>query len=109
MNYDNIIKLIQYDPDAIFLGCGCSDGEFTLKVVKKIRTQNIFGIEITKELIDNAKKKGINVRQADLNGSFPFENGSIDVLVANQVIEHLYDTDSFLNEVYRVLKRGGTL
>lgn len=104
---DDILSLLEYNPNAILLDCGCGDGEITLKFASKIGTQDIFGIEIAKELIDKAKKREINVRQADLNGSIPFKNGSIDVLIANQVIEHLFDTNSFVSEVYRILKRGG--
>lgn len=106
-NENNIFSLLEYNPNANLLDCGCADGELTIKIATKIGTQNIFGIEIAKELIDKAKKRRIDVRQADLNDSFPFESGSIDVLVANQVIEHLYDTDNFISEIYRVLRRGG--
>jgi len=32
---------------------------------------------------------------------------SFDVVFANQVIGHLYETDLFLKEIYRMLKNGG--
>ena len=105
-NENNIFCLLEYSPNATLLDCGCSNGESTLKFASRVGTQNIFGIEIAKELIDKAKAKGINVKEADLNSRFPFEDESIDVLTANQVIEHLYDTDNFINEIYRVLRKG---
>ena len=37
---------------------------------------------------------------------FPIESESIDVVFANQVIEHLINIDNFVSETYRVLKRG---
>lgn len=104
---DNIFSLLEYNSKAILLDCGCSDGGTTLKFATKIGTQNIFGMEVVKELIDKARKREINVRQADLNDIFPFKNESIDVLIANQVIEHLYNTNNFISEIYRVLRRGG--
>ena len=39
----------------------------------------------------------------------PFEAGSFDVLVANEMIEHIADQEGFLKEAKRVLKPGGTL
>jgi len=34
---------------------------------------------------------------------------SFDVVFAGEIIEHIYDTDAFLQEVYRVLKYDGDL
>lgn len=105
---NNILSMLEYNPDAVLLDCGCGDGELTLKVASKIGTQNVFGIEIAKELVNKAKQKEINVKQADLNkGGFPFDSESIDVVCANQVIEHLYNTDNFISEIYRLLSRRG--
>ncbi len=40
---------------------------------------------------------------------FPFESNSFDSLVINQVFEHVFNPDDFLQEVLRVLKPGGKL
>lgn len=40
---------------------------------------------------------------------FPFESNLFDSLVVNQVFEHVFNPDDFLNEVLRVLKPGGKL
>jgi len=38
---------------------------------------------------------------------FPFEDNFFDAVIALELIEHLYDPDHFLEEVYRVLKPSG--
>lgn len=38
---------------------------------------------------------------------FPFEDNLFDAVIALELIEHLYDPDHFLEEVYRVLKPSG--
>jgi len=38
---------------------------------------------------------------------FPFVDGEFDSVVANEVFEHVFNPDEFLNEIHRVLKPGG--
>ena len=40
---------------------------------------------------------------------FPFGDVSFDSIVANEVFEHVFNPDQFLNEVARVLKPGGMI
>lgn len=44
---------------------------------------------------------------SDLNKKFPLKDKLFDTVVSMDVIEHLYDIDNFLSEIYRVLKVGG--
>ncbi|MDI1355021.1 MAG: class I SAM-dependent methyltransferase [bacterium] len=37
----------------------------------------------------------------------PFENKSFDTIMATEVLEHSYEPEKLLNEIYRVLKPGG--
>lgn len=40
-------------------------------------------------------------------GMFPFEDAVFDSILCNQVLEHVFNPDSFLGEINRVLKPGG--
>ena len=40
---------------------------------------------------------------------FPWQDGSIDFIVAKHIVEHLWDKDKFMNECWRILKSGGEL
>ena len=42
-------------------------------------------------------------------GVFPFRDGEMDVVVCNQVLEHVFNPDDFMREIARVLKPGGGL
>lgn len=49
-------------------------------------------------------------KQADFyydGNNFPFEDASFDSVVANEVFEHVFNPDNFLNEMFRVLKPEG--
>jgi ubiquinone/menaquinone biosynthesis C-methylase UbiE len=107
LNEKNILKMLRYNPEAKILDLGCDDGEWTLKIAKKVKTRNIHGIEIIEEKINLCKEKGIMAKKGDLNKKFPFENEEFDIVHANQVIEHISDLDNFLSEISRILKKGG--
>jgi SAM-dependent methyltransferase len=56
-----------------------------------------------------AARRGYAVVRDDLNAALSLPSDTFDVVVSNQVIEHLYDTEAFLDEAVRILKPGGRL
>lgn len=100
-------KLLEKNPKAKVLDLGCWDGDLSLKVAKIIDTKKIYGIEIDPNKVKEAKSKGVIAFKEDLNKKIPFKDNFFDVIIANQVIEHLYNTDNFIEEIYRVLKPNG--
>jgi SAM-dependent methyltransferase len=53
--------------------------------------------------------QGIRCVACDLNDSLPFENESLDVVVATEVIEHLNNPRNLIDEAGRILTPGGRL
>jgi 2-polyprenyl-3-methyl-5-hydroxy-6-metoxy-1,4-benzoquinol methylase len=104
-NHKNIINLFETNTNACLLDLGCDDGIITKKIAHKINTNNIYGVEIVDERIAMAIEKDIRVTKFDLNNEFEFPSNFFDVIHANQVIEHLHSSDSFLSEIFRVLKK----
>lgn len=59
--------------------------------------------------IDKVKAHGIDVVH-DLNKyPYPFKDNSVDKIKAFHVLEHLDELEKSLEEMYRILKKGGTL
>lgn len=107
LNQENIRNLLDRDPDAHFLDLGCDDGTLTMEMATQIGAKTFSGVEIVDSRILLAEEKGIKVKKFDLNHKFDFESESVDVTHSNQVVEHLHDSDKFVGEIYRVLKKGG--
>jgi len=90
------------------LDVGCGDGDFSVAIKKASKAVDVYGIEISEEGVNKANTIGVKAFQVDINQQdFPFDNQAFDGVFCGEIIEHLYDPDHLLDEVYRVLKPGG--
>ena len=68
----------------------------------------LFGIECEPSRISNARSAGIEVFDINIEKEpIPLAAASVDVVLANHVIEHLKEIFFFFSEVSRVLRPGG--
>ena len=103
-----ILKCLEPSQEEMsLLDCGCDDGEWTLQLGARIGAARLCGIEIVDERRQAALQKGILAKPGDLNEPFPFGDEQFEIVHANQVIEHLKETDSFIQEIWRTLRPGG--
>ena len=52
--------------------------------------------------------KNITIKECDLDQQrWPFDDNYFDIVISNQVLEHMVDTDHFIQEFYRIMKVGG--
>jgi SAM-dependent methyltransferase len=61
------------------------------------------------EALRAARQHALGVVQLDATEALPFRSGSLDGILAGEIIEHLYDPDRFLSECCRVLRPSGVL
>lgn len=70
----------------------------------------ITGIELSHQAVENAMLKYPSVKF--INGNIfeiPFEKSSFDIVVSQEVIEHVEDQDKYISIVAHCLKKGGFL
>ncbi len=103
------VALMEPDPKAVVLDCGCREGDNTLRMTRGIGSQRIIGLDYTASVLKLAAQKGILPLRANLNLAIPLSNESVDVIFASDVLEHLVNPNVFIAELYRVLKPGGYL
>lgn len=109
MNLANILNLCSAMKGVKLLDLGCDDGEWTLQVGRSAGAQEIHGIELNPSAAEKALQKNIKVSISDLNQRFPYADDTFDLVHTNQVIEHVPNVDHFLQEIFRVLRPGGSL
>ncbi len=102
---DRIVELVGQNNK--ILDVGCYDGTLGERLIKK--NNDVYGIEINKESAVLAKKRGLKVKIRNIESGLNFNSNFFDVVVASEVIEHILDTDFFIDEVKRVMKPNGVL
>jgi 2-polyprenyl-3-methyl-5-hydroxy-6-metoxy-1,4-benzoquinol methylase len=99
-------RLIDGLRPGFILDIGCSTGAWALHWMSKGWSAS--GVDIDRNHVEVARSNGIDARFCDLNSDrLPFSDGQFDLVFAGEVIEHLVDTDGFLEEVARCAKPGG--
>lgn len=94
------------------LDAACGEG-YGSNMISDV-AESVIGIDISKEAVENAKKKYDKSNLEYINASvekLPLENESVDVVVSFETIEHVNKDiqNSFINEIKRVLKKDGIL
>lgn len=90
----------------VILDLGCANGLVTRQFTKN---NKVYGLDSAENFVQMARKNGLKAQHANLEEKFPFSDKKFDLIVANEIIEHIYNTDFFLSECNRVLKDKGKI
>ena len=94
---------------AQLLDVGCWDGAATQRYAERLGAA-ARGIEIFDAPARSARQRGIDVAVLDLERQpFPWLDSSVDLVIVNQVFEHLKNVWLPMSQVFRVLRVGGRL
>jgi SAM-dependent methyltransferase len=88
------------------IGSGAGFGAALL--AEAIGIDHVTCIDISTAALNETRSRGFSPLIASAEGHrLPFPDESFDVVVLDEVIEHLVDTDSILDEIHRVLRHDG--
>src|SRR5437879_6374725 len=91
----------------VLVDAGCGDGRMSYRALSAAGLQEAVGLELSSASAMDAKSRQLKVIRADLDVSIPLANESVDLVFAHHVFAHLTDHDTFVREVFRVLRPNG--
>jgi SAM-dependent methyltransferase len=101
-------------PASVVLDFGCGKGIYQQdplvwrRALRMLRgkVKNVLGLDVDPTATENPY---IDEFRLLTNENWPVEDGSIDLVISDNVMEHLKAPDVFFGECFRVLKPGGFL
>jgi malonyl-CoA O-methyltransferase len=93
------------------LEVGCGTGKNTVWLAERARS--LTAMDFAEQMIARARRRVVNAPakvefiRHDVREQWPLENGAVDVVVGNLVLEHVRDVGAVFREAARVLRRGG--
>ncbi|MCT2590283.1 class I SAM-dependent methyltransferase [Streptomyces sp. N2-109] len=91
------------------LDVGCGDGSAAATAAGVLGRHRIVGVDWSQDALRRANRHLTAVRGELTDPGLPFADGVADAVLFSEVIEHLVDPDSALDELRRVLRPGGHL
>lgn len=112
----NPVAIASLQPGDTVLDIGSGGGLDAFLAAQKVgETGKVIGVDMTPAMLERARRSAekagysqVEFRQGHAE-SLPVENGSIDVIISNCVVNLAQDKGQVFSEAYRVLKGGGRL
>ncbi len=103
-----IMKYIHTIKNGKILDAGCAYG---LMLEKFSSSFDKFGIDVSQYAIDIARNRlpEANFKTGNIEEGLPYEENFFDMVLANDLLEHLEYPLTALKNIYRILKKGGIL
>jgi ubiquinone/menaquinone biosynthesis C-methylase UbiE len=94
-----------FEPCDRVLDVGCGDGWFGKRIIEDFGA-DVHGVDISKDALKKAELSGLKVKRQDLDGNkLSYPNNYFDAVLCGDILEHLINTEFFLKELRRVLKK----
>lgn len=103
------LRLIEPLDNGWFLDCGPGNCKFTQKITNWLGNGNVCVADYNENRRVEALKKGWLATCCDFNSKINYADSWFHAIHAGQIIEHLNNTDTFVKELYRILKPNGYL
>lgn len=89
------------------LDLGCGDGRLSAE----LRAEELVAADVSAVALARAAVRLPDARTVELepDAALPFEDGSFDLVLCAETLEHVRDVQLLLSEIRRVLVPGGTL
>jgi len=94
----------------VVLDLGAGHGDDLMIAKSRFQNSKCWAVESYPPFVEELKANQIEVTSLNIERDrLPFDDGAVDVIIINQVLEHVKDVFWVLHECARVLKTGGSL
>src|SRR5580692_12433731 len=94
---------------AVIIDLGCGDGSALAIAAERNPAHRFVGIDWSGDALRQARTLGLTVLRAGVAADLPVADGTADVVIMSELIEHLVDPDGAVAEARRMLRPGGSL
>lgn len=106
------LDLAELEDSGTILDAGCGTGALSAEILRRTKTANIVGIDISQAYVEFAAREISNARVSfntgDLN-ALEMPDETFDHVVSQLVLDFVPNADVAFSEILRVLKSGGRL
>ena len=92
-------------PSRRVLDLGCRSGAVTQHFLDG---NHVIGMDVDAAALQRAADRGVHTIHGNVEEPLPFDDGSFDVVVAGEMLEHVRVPEELVAEVRRILRPGGT-
>ena len=102
-------RLARYFEGGSYLDVGAFDSIMPMLLAERFPKSDIYVVDFADEIMKFMQERFDKVKfiTHDIRKGLPFEDSSLDYVVAGEVIEHMENPKDFVNELLRVCKVGG--
>ena len=108
-NVSKFLQTLSFDKPFTFLDVGCGNGWVVRKIASKKNCKKIIGIDKSKKMIIQAKKKTVNNKEKFIHTdieSWSYK-GKFDLIFSMESIYYADSIEKALKKIYKILKPGG--
>jgi len=101
-------NLKEYYPYNI-MDVGCGNGSRTIRIANYLNVDmnNVYGVDYSENFVTTCRNL-FNVNKIDLEiDNIPHDDDTFDVVICNQVLEHLKNYSKVIDELIRVTRKNG--
>jgi len=108
-NVSKFLKTISFDKPFTFLDVGCGNGWVVRKIAKENNCKKCIGIDISKKMIVQAKKKQDNNKEEFLHADIESWNykGKFNFIFSMETLYYADSIEVALEKIYKLLKPSG--
>lgn len=87
---------------------GCGFGGLSVHVARLLGVDDVWGIDIDGDVLEEAEAKGVRTTRLDVSESpLPYPDDSTDFVMSLGMMDYLTSYDGLIKEIHRVLRPGG--